>query len=301
MAKRAVVFCVKGLHMMLAITGVTSLVKHYQSRAPMKILVLLEGGFQDDIDFIRQIPELYGKPQISVDVWEPPYGMLKGVSDHFETGTGLPKMVLWRLFLPYYFQAYDQLAYMDNDVLVTTDVNELFDQLTPDDVLAGVLDYEDATHPNHNRAKKFSLPDTKQYINAGVFVTNTAAYMAFAPLEKMLEAINRRNYPYGDQNILNIVFYDHIHLLPWRFNIQYDDRLLDKYEHLAPARVNEIRAQIHQPGIIHFASNGYFPAPWDRFMAKTYWEKLWWQTFIEIKEKQLANLDFNIKNNPHKL
>ena len=36
-------------------------------------------------------------------------------------------------------------------------------------------------------------------------------------------------------------------------------------------------------------------------MAKTYWEKLWWQTFIEIKEKQLANLDFNTKNNPHKL
>lgn len=290
MAKRAVVFCVKGLHIMLATTAITSLVKHYQSQASLKILVLVEEVFPEDIDFIRRIPELYGKTQISIDVWEPPYGMLEKVSDQFESGTRLPKMVLWRLFLPYYFPGYDQLAYLDNDVLVTTDINELFNQLAPNDLIGGVLDYEDATHPDHNRAKEFFLPSVKQYINAGVFVTNTAAYTKWAPLEKMLEVINRRNYPYGDQNIINIVFYDHIHLLPWRFNIQYGHRLLDKYEHLAPQRINEIRAEIDQPGIIHFAANGNFPSPWEKFVPKTQWEKMWWRTFAEIRDKQLASL-----------
>ncbi|ARY91166.1 MULTISPECIES: glycosyltransferase [Lacticaseibacillus] len=291
MTNRAVVFCVKGLHIMLTVTAITSLINHYESDDPLKILVILEGGYQEDIDFVRQMPQLYGKGQISIDFWTPPYEMMGKVSDHFETGTKLPKMVLWRLLLPYYFQAYDQLAYLDNDVLVTTDVNELFDQLTPEDILGGVLDYEDATHPNHNRAKEFFLPSIDQYIDAGVFVANARAYRAFAPFDKMMAAINRRNYPYGDQNIINIVFYQHIHLLPWRFNLQYDDRLLNKYEHLAPQRVNEIRRQLDRPGIIHFASNGYFPMPWDKFTPITRWERMWWQTFAEIKEKQLAFLD----------
>lgn len=102
MTKRAVVFCVKGLHIMLVATAITSLVKKYHSDREMKILVIIEGGNQDDINFIRSIPSLYGKQQISVDFWAPPYPLLDKVSDQFETGTSLPKMVLWRLFLPYY-------------------------------------------------------------------------------------------------------------------------------------------------------------------------------------------------------
>ena len=37
--------------------------------------------------------------------------------------------------LPYYFSNYDQLAYLDNDTLVTTDINDLFDQLDVKDTL----------------------------------------------------------------------------------------------------------------------------------------------------------------------
>lgn len=273
---------------MLTATAITSLVKNYQAEAPLKILVLIENVYQSDINFIRSIPNLYGRPQISVDFWQPPYEFMKHVSDGVSTGPRLPKMTLWRLFLPYYFSNYDQLAYLDNDTLVTTDINDLFDQLDVKDTLGGVLDYEDATHPEHNRAKEFFLPDTKQYINSGVFVTNVAAYRDLVSSDKMIELINERNYPYGDQSILNIAFYNHIHLLPWRFNLQYGERLLKKYEALAPKRIAEIRGQLNQPGIIHFAANGYFPYPWGKFTAETKWERLWWGTFLDIKQRQLT-------------
>lgn len=291
MGKKAVVFCVKGLHIMLTATAITSLVKNYKSKKPMKILVLLEGGYQADIDFIRRIPDLYGRTQISIDFWKPPYDLLKNVSSNFASGTWLPKMTLWRLFLPYYFSNYEQLAYLDNDVLVETDINDLFDQLPANAAIGGVLDYEDATHPQNNRAKTFFLPDTKQYINSGVFVANVSIYEKVVPYSKMIELINKRNYPYGDQNIINIAFYNHIHLLPWRFNLQYDDRLLKKYEHLAPSRIDEIRGQFDQPGIIHFAANGIFALPWEKFTPTTKWERMWWETFLDIKKTQMANLN----------
>ncbi|MCU6430271.1 glycosyltransferase [Lacticaseibacillus paracasei] len=290
MVNRAVAFCVKGTHMMLTATAITSLVKNYQAVTPMKILVLIEDVYQDDVDFIRSIPNLYGRTQISVDFWQPPYEFMNHVSEGVSTGPRLPKMTLWRLFLPYYFSNYDQLAYLDNDILLTTDINDLFDQLATTDTLGGVLDYEDVTRPQHNRAKDFFLPDTSQYINSGVFVTNIAAYQNQVPSDKMLELINKRNYPYGDQSILNIAFYNHIHLLPWRFNLQYDERLLKKFEPLAPIHVSEISEQLNHPGIIHFAANGYFPYPWVKFTAKTKWERMWWETFIDIKRKQLETL-----------
>lgn len=287
MTKRAVVFCVKGLHIMLVAMAITSLVKKYHSDREMKILVIIEGGNQDDINFIRSIPSLYGKQQISVDFWAPPYPLLDKVSDQFETGTSLPKMDLWRLFLPYYFPDYDQIAYMDNDILITTDINDLFDQMLPEDVIGGVLDYEDVTHPDHDRSKEFYLPSTDQYINAGVFVANSNAYRSVVPFEKMIEIINRHNYPYGDQNILNIAFYNHIYLLPWRFNLQYDNRLLDKYESLAPQRIKGIREQLNEPGIIHFAANGFVLPPWYVFTPTTRWEKMWWETFVDMQKKHL--------------
>lgn len=289
MKDRSVVFCVTGMYIMLATTAITSLVKNYRANLPLKILVLIEDVAQEDADFIRSIPSLYERPQISVDFWQPPYDLTKNVSDAFTTGTQLPKMILWRLFLPYYFPDYDQIAYLDNDVLITTDINDLFDQMNNSDTLGGVLDYEDATHPEDNRAKQFFLPDTKQYINSGVFVTNSASYRDVVPYDHMIDLINRRNYPYGDQSIINIAFYNHIRLLPWRFNLQYDIRILQRYKSFDPTRIEEIEAQLNKPGIIHFASNGNFPSPWQKFVPTTPWERLWWSTFSEIRDKQLAS------------
>jgi lipopolysaccharide biosynthesis glycosyltransferase len=286
---RAVAFAVKDKHIMLTATAINSLIQHYHSQTPLKIVVQSESIYQADIDFIRTLPALNHQPNVSVEFWKPPYDFMKRVSENFSTGTQLPKMVLWRLFLPYYFSTYDQIVYLDNDVLVTTDINELFDQLTEDDVIGGVLDYSNAIYHTPEQVKRFFLPNLSQYINGGVLVMNTKAYRDFVSADRMIAQINKRNYPLGDQSILNITFFNHIHVLPWRFNRQFDRRGLKEYEPLTPSRVHEIESQLDQPGIIHFIHNNHFWSPWEKFSPSTPWEQLWWETFADVMHKRVTS------------
>lgn len=285
---RAVAFTVKSKHIMLTATAINSLIKHYHSQTPLKILIQSEGIFQADIDFIRTLPALNHQPNISVEFWKPPYNFMDRVSKQFSTGTQLPKMVLWRLFLPYYFSTYDQIVYLDNEVLVTTDINELFDQLTEHDIIGGVLDFANAIHHTPEQVKRFFLPNLKQYFNDGVYVVNTKAYQEFISSDQMIAQINKRNYPLGDQSILNVTFFNHIHVLPWRFNLQFDRRVFKEYEPLNPARAHEIESHLDEPGIIHFTHNNYFMYPWDKFSPSTPWEHLWWETFSDVLNKRFT-------------
>lgn len=176
---------------------------------------------------------------------------------------------------------------MDKHILITTTLNDLLHQMLPTHVIGGVLDYTHVTTPHHDRSKEFYLPSTDQYINAGVFVANSKHYRSVVPFELNIEILNRTNYHYGDQNILLIAFYNTIYLLHWRFNLQYDNRLLHKYTSLAPQRIKDFRTQLKQPGIIHFAANGFVLPPWYVFTPTTRWELMWWTTFVHMQKKHL--------------
>ena len=96
----------------------------------VKILVVCEDVQQPDIEYLKTTPRLFGKSQISIDFWSKPQDVNR-ISSNFKNNNKYKKspIAIWRLFTPINFQNYDKLLYLDNDVIVKTDVNNLFNLL----------------------------------------------------------------------------------------------------------------------------------------------------------------------------
>ena len=119
MSKNAVIFYVTGAHFQLTTVAIASILENYHSKDNLKILVVVENVQQPDITFVRKMPEIYGRPMVSIDMWAPP-AQAKKISPDFTIGDGVPvpPMAAWRLFAPMSFPSYQKLLYLDPGLFI---------------------------------------------------------------------------------------------------------------------------------------------------------------------------------------
>lgn len=98
MSENAVVFCVTRVHLQLTAVAITSILESYKSDKSLKILVACEDIQQEDIEYIKTMPERLGKPQVSIDFWSKP-PEVNQISSDFTIGQGIPvpNMAIWRV------------------------------------------------------------------------------------------------------------------------------------------------------------------------------------------------------------
>ncbi|MDE6432285.1 MAG: hypothetical protein K2L13_02715, partial [Opitutales bacterium] len=192
--------------------------------------------------------------------------------------------------------------YLDADVIVLSDLTELYNIDLGDNYIAGVKDlpsiftYE-KMYWNFlpQKIDKISdLLDFSNYVNGGVLVMNLELIRKHKINEKFKFMVqhgidDKSSYPYHDQDIINIACNGHIKCIDLAYNfmpnfISVVKEKLDQAEYTA----QQLEAIITSPVIIHYAMEKPWNQPFNDFFA------IWWRyaheaalqgKFIQISNK----------------
>lgn len=169
---------------------------------------------------------------------------------------------LFRLYVPYICKV-EKIIYLDADILVLMDINELWRHDLTGYFAAGVKDTTENINRNIKNAyyKKIGI-DYQTYFNAGVLLLNCELIRhQLSVVSDGLEMLNRYKYLlFADQDVLNKFFNKKIKILDNKFNLQID-----------LSNCNDLNI-FKSRAILHFS--GYFK-PWNcsnPFIIKHYME-----------------------------
>lgn len=170
-------------------------------------------------------------------------------------------------------QKYDKCLYLDIDVIVNSDLSQMFEIDLADNYVAGVKapGYHFPDDGNRAYCEKIGIPSIEQYINAGVILLNLKKIRE-NNLTPILCEEALKNYPTVDQDVINKMFYDRILHLPFKYNVMTprvynDDSLLQKC-----FTFDEIQEARNNPLIIHYADK---VKPWNN--PFTIMSDIWWK------------------------
>lgn len=165
---------------------------------------------------------------------------------------------------------YDKILYLDSDLLIQSDVAELFSTDVKGCLLAAALDIDFASQINGYDRKMYAyardtlqMADPYAYFQAGVLLLNLAEMRRAYTLDQWL-TLASDDYKYSDQDVLNRYCQGRVKYLDQAWNLLFDNdfsrvsnvlcyapkSLFDAYQEAAKA-----------PKIVHFAG---FAKPWLR-------------------------------------
>lgn len=201
----------------------------------------------------------------------------------YELSTSNPHISIetyFRYFIPAILPEYDKALYLDSDLIIESDVAELYELDLGDSLLAAARDIDYAANAAHssNRRMRYSvqklgLDDAFSYFQAGVLVLNTEAFrQTFTEFELLEESLNEE-YIYNDQDVLNKFCQGRVTYLPQRWNVLNDcgGRIGRLFSQAPLPLWEEFQAAYRRPHIIHYAG---VEKPWnfeDCDLAERYW------------------------------
>jgi len=111
-----------------------------------------------------------------------------------------------------------RLIYLDCDVIVQDDIEELHKIDIGDAAVAGVSDWLGPVDANH----RFGLPVSEPYLNAGVLVIDASTWKALKIYEKSIQyiAAHRHKLRWHDQDLIHILLAGRKVELPSKWNVQ---------------------------------------------------------------------------------
>lgn len=183
----------------------------------------------------------------------------KGVSTHIPH---ISKPTYFRLLIPELIKT-DRCMYLDSDIIVLGDISEAYFTKMDNCEIAGVI--APAFRANIDKGREYGkiigLESTNQYINAGVLVMNLDEMRKNNFSEKAIHLV-KNYYPTQDQDIINIVSYNRIKLIPFKYNVQVyflKEGYLELQQAIGDAEIKDVR---ENPVIIHYSKAR---KPWEYF------------------------------------
>lgn len=175
-----------------------------------------------------------------------PHERLPGVNENSDVLRPLTFATLYRLFIPSLpgMKNCERVIYLDTDLIVETDLAELWDMdlgqallgATPDPCICGALTRTEGPRVEWARdVARFSLRlgiPTARYFNAGVLLLRLDAIRERKLFEEAARIVlNTPALLLPDQDALNKVFFEHSKMIPKKFNyILHSDPVLDLQE-----------------------------------------------------------------------
>ena len=183
------------------------------------------------------------------------YEMIK----YINVGRWSPNSLL-RVFSPWLIEDINKILYIDSDVLCTGNIQDLFDL----DVNYIAMSNEISGNVSESREATYrKICPTHIYCNAGVTLINTERIRQEFPLQEIYDSCRYicENYPYIDQDFLNVFFVDKIQYINgFRYNFQ-------AYELLGSVMYKKT---LKQSRLIHFSCGKPWNCNTDRRIIKLY-------------------------------
>lgn len=196
--------------------------------------------------------------------------------------TNITLATYYRLLAPQLLpQNVHKLIYLDCDMIISGDIQEIWNVDIYGHAIAGVVDCEAYNDNIYKRLDNYTT--NRNYYNAGMTVynldywrENNIAGQAFEYIEK-----NQEKLYWMDQDVLNVLLDEKKILLPPRCNFQTLYYLPRNWVAYSSDYQQQILSEGQHPLIIHYNGPGkpwnfrYFGAPyyreWDEFCCKSLW------------------------------
>ncbi|GHU86897.1 hypothetical protein FACS189476_01210 [Spirochaetia bacterium] len=230
------------------------------------------------------------------------YNVSKDVADtNFAVNAHLALQTFFRLYLQKIGRHYERILFIDCDVIVKTDIADLYRVDIGDNLIGAALD------PDHT-GQYASIPEVKtytdtvlelndpySYFQAGVLLFNIAEFNKRFVENEIVDIAQKRECMFCAQDVLNMVCKGSIYFFDMAWNVITDcggprmDTILRSpnsvYDAYMKARQN--------PKIIHYAGN---LKPWDKpesDFADEFWKAARKSLFYEVIVKRVS--DSNIE------
>lgn len=205
---------------------------------------------------------------VDVTPWIDGYSpKVEGIIDHVSVET------FYRFLILEIMAPYDQVLYLDSDMIIDHNVSPLLMTDLGDDLIGAVIDADylaqlnnfDMTEDNIAESSRriyseevLGLAEPFDYFQAGVLLLNVRALRQVVSLESLMQMASSDTYIYMDQDILNIVCQGRVRFLDVRWNVMMDHhvgegrgKLIKRY---TPANVAQAYLESRKdPFIIHYA------------------------------------------------
>lgn len=186
----------------------------------------------------------------------------------------------YRLFSPWILKHYSKAIVLDIDLIVKSDLAELYDTDLNGKLAAGVKDilWQGIIKSNPQMmtycTDELQLRDPYSYINTGVLLLNLDAIRKEISLEEVAEMAKTKKYFYQEQDIFNVLFEGKIRFVDITWNY-YVMSSLDTIQGLQGAPHEIYNTYINKKDevkILHYAAQ---PKPW--FSPETYRSDEFWK------------------------
>ena len=261
---------------------ILSAVMNADTNTEYQFIILISDEFEvDSKKMINELLQQYNMPEAIFYNMGKSYGEIKMQIKHISHAT------FYRLQLPELLKKIEKCIYLDVDIVVKKDLKEFFNIDIEDKYVAGVK-AAGYYYPEEKKKKTMQilkLATFDQYINAGVLLLNLKK-MRDDNLSTVFQQLLGKNFPSQDQDILNVACYNHIKILPLKYNAMTKYNVGDKnaYDTIESLPICYSREEWNEaceaPVIIHYADRW---KPWQdlrgQFVAG------WWKYAMELEKK----------------
>lgn len=257
-----------------------------------QFIILISEKFEfDSIKLINKLLQQYNMPEAVFYDMHAKYSDMKIHVNH------LTYACFYRLQLPELLKDVDKCIYLDVDTIVKKDLSLLFDIDLEDNYIAGVkaAGYYYPEDKKEKNREMLGIKEFNQYINSGVLSINLKKMRKDNLLEYFNELL-KKDFPSHDQDILNVACYDHIKILPPKYNAMTKYNVGDKeaYNTIESLPLCYSREEWNEacdsPIIIHYADRW---KPWQDLRGEFVEE--WWKCAM-VLEKQEDYSEWIVRN-----
>lgn len=164
----------------------------------------------------------------------------------------------YRFFLPELFPRLEKILYLDTDIIIKDDIATLYAMDISGNYIAGCCDIAVNTLScgdfgrSHSVLKHLGYVSTGEYVNAGILLFNLNKMREMDATSRLLRVASATQFPFHDQDVLNLVFQGYIQQIDerWNFITHLTPEMYSKdiQESLHTRIRNNDIAIIHYPG-----------------------------------------------------
>lgn len=225
----------------------------------------------------------------------------------------LPIQTYFRLIIPNIFKDYNKIIYLDVDMIVCSDLSEIWNLNIEDKVIAGVPDTERNIAP---ACKRLGYPISESYYNAGFGLYNLSAMRETNLLDEAvaIAKTSPEKLLYHDQDILNYIYHGKFFEVSLKWNFMQPFLMLEPS--VVSRQKKELEKFIHNPCIIHYTSIKPWFIECEHPYKSEYWKYLgmtpWagrrpvhvyhnFKTLLQYLHIKIIEIKFCIKNDKSRI
>lgn len=287
---------------------IASIIENSSLEHNYDIVILYQEVYDYQKRFILSL--MKNHPNVSIRFFNMSEYAKKYALDKLFTANHITLSAYFRLFVGKIFAEYNRILYLDCDLVVTSDIAELFNTDMKGYSVAAALDtvvcnsmiskdFDAGAWRNFKKYMKDTLGffDVPHYFNSGVMIIDIAGFNE-VEFEYLIDLAQRNNRFFHDQNVMNVAFENNYYLLPQTWNYQWHVKIFfPNFKKELPLDLVELCENPDSvPNVIHYTSHD---KPWKN-PYHTYAD-VWWKyarktPFYEIFLCELCKK--NVANTP---